>query len=121
MPYKGPIPQLPAHPDRPRRILSPAEIQARLKPRERAQQPLVKAADRVQLLVEERQYGGFASVALEDDPPSVVVFWKGPLPQPVQHLVDELRQTVRVVVRDARYSLDELRDEARPPVRPARR
>ena len=83
-----------------------------LTPRARAQQPLVEAADRIQVLVEEREYGGFASVALEDDPLSVVVFWKGPLPKPVQHLVAELRCTVGVVVRDAVYSLDELLEEA---------
>lgn len=84
-----------------------------LTPRERAQQPLVEAGDRIQVLVRERDYGGFGVLALEDDPPSVVLFWKGPLPQPVQHLVDELRSTVRVEVRDAIYSRDELRDEAR--------
>ena len=82
-----------------------------LTPQMRAQQPLEEAADRLQILVHEREYGGFASVELEHDPPSVVLFWKGPLPQPVQQLVDELRLTVRVVVREAVYSLDELREE----------
>jgi hypothetical protein len=83
-----------------------------LTPQARAQQPFVEAADRIQVLVEQREYGGFASVALEDDPPSVVVFWKGPLPTPVQHLIAELRRTVGVVVRDAVYSRDELLEEA---------
>jgi len=83
-----------------------------LTPRARAQQPLVEAADRIQVLLREREYGGFGMLAVEDDPPSVVLFWKGPLPRPVQHLVDELRSTVRVEVRDAIYSRDELRDEA---------
>jgi hypothetical protein len=82
-------------------------------PRMRAQQPLVDAADRLQALVREGTHTGFASVALEDDPPSVVLFWKGSLPQPVRRLVDELRSTVRIVVRDATYSLDELLEESR--------
>jgi hypothetical protein len=81
--------------------------------RERAQQPLVKAADRIQELVGEREYRGFGMLAVEDEPSSVVLFWKGPLPRPVQGLVDELERTVRVVVRDAVYSQDELREEAR--------
>jgi hypothetical protein len=81
-------------------------------PRERAQQPLVEAADRIQVLVREREYGGFGVLALEDDPRAVVLFWKGPLPRPVQHLVDEVRLTVRVVVHDAVYSRDELLEEA---------
>jgi hypothetical protein len=80
--------------------------------RERAQQPLVEGADRIQVLVRERDYGDFGVLALEDDPPAVVLFWKGPLPRPVQHLVDELRSTVRVEVRDAIYSREELREEA---------
>lgn len=84
-----------------------------LTPQARAQQPLVEAADRIQVLVHEREYGGFASVALEHDPPSVVLFWKGLLPQSVQQLVDELRLTVRVVVREAIYSRDELLEETR--------
>jgi hypothetical protein len=49
---------------------------------------------------------------LEDDPPSLAVSWKGSLPQPVRYLVDELRRTVRVVVRAAPQSLDELLAEA---------
>jgi hypothetical protein len=113
MPYRGPVPQLPTDADRPRRIASAAEVEAMRTPRERAQQPLVEAADRIQVLVDARDDGGFASLALEHDPPSVVLFWKGPLPQPVEQLVDELRLTVRVVVRDALYSLDELSREAR--------
>lgn len=113
VPYKGPLPELPPQPDRQRRILEPAEVDAMLTPRARAQQPLVEAADRIQVLVSERHYGGFASVALEHDPASVVLFWKGPLPQPMQRLMDELRLTVRVVVRDAPYSLDELLEETR--------
>jgi hypothetical protein len=113
VPYKGPLPDLPSQPDQHRRVLDAAEVQAMLTPRARAQQPLVEAADRIQVLVREREYGGFGVLALEDDPPSVVLFWKGPLPRPVQHLVDELRSTVRVEVRDAIYSRDELRDEAR--------
>lgn len=84
-----------------------------LPPAVRAQLPLVEAADRIQAVVHERDYGGFASVALKHDPPSVVLFWKGPLPQPVQHLVDELRREVAIDVRDARYSCRELRDETR--------
>jgi hypothetical protein len=111
--YKGPLPALPSQPDRQRRVLDPAEVAALLPPAVRAQQPLVKAADRIQVLVREREYGGFASVALDDDPPSVVLFWKGSLPQPVRHLVDELRSTVRVVIRDAVYSRDELLKESR--------
>jgi hypothetical protein len=82
-----------------------------LTPLARAQQPLVEAADRIQVLLREREYGGFGMLALEDNPPSVVLFWKGPLPRPVQHLVDELRSTVRVVVRDAIYSGNQLREE----------
>jgi hypothetical protein len=74
---------------------------------------LVKAADRIQVLVRERDYSDFGVLALEDDPPAVVLFWKGPLPRPVQDLVDELRSTVRVVVRDAPHSLDELLEETR--------
>jgi hypothetical protein len=112
VPYKGPIPQLPAPSDRPRRIAGAAEIQAILTPRERAQQPLVEAGDRIRLLAEERRCGGLASIALEDDPPSVAVSWTGSLPQPVRYLVDELRRTVRVVVRAAPQSLDELLAEA---------
>jgi hypothetical protein len=113
VPYQGPLPDLPRRPDEQRRIASAAEIQAMLTPRERAQQPLVEAADRIQALVGEREYRGFGMLAVEDDPPAVVLFWKGPLPRPVQHLVDELRRTVRVVVRDAVYSRDELLVEAR--------
>jgi hypothetical protein len=71
-----------------------------------------EAADRIQVLVDEREYGGFTSLALEHDPPAVVLFWKGPLPQPVEELVDELRLTVDVVIRDAVYSRDELLEEA---------
>jgi hypothetical protein len=52
-------------------------------------------------------------LAVEDEPPSVVLFWRGPLPRQVQDLVNELRRTVRVVIRDAVYSQDELREEAR--------
>jgi hypothetical protein len=107
------VPQLPIDPDRPRRIASAAEVEAMRTPRERAQQPLVEGADRIQALVGAREYGGFGMLAVEDEPPSVVLFWKGPLPRSVQHLVDELRRTVRVVVRDAVYSQDELREEAR--------
>jgi hypothetical protein len=111
--YKGLLPDPPRPPGEQRRIASAAEIQAMLTPRERAQQPLVEAADRIQALVREREYRGFGMLAVEDDPPSVLLFWKGPLPRPVQHLVDELRRTVRVVVRDAVYSRDELLEEAR--------
>jgi hypothetical protein len=111
--YKGPLPDLPEpQPDRQRRILDPAEIEAMLTPHERAQQPLVEAADRIQLLVHDAKYGGFASLALEHHPPSVVLFWKGTLPRPVRDLIDELRPTARVVVRDAAYSQDELAEEA---------
>jgi hypothetical protein len=109
--YKGRLPDLPSLPDEERRIATPAEVEAMLTPRERAQQPLVEAADRIQALVNAREFGGFASVALEHDPPLVVLFWKGPLPQPAQHLIDELRSTVRVMVRDAPYSRDELLEE----------
>jgi hypothetical protein len=49
----------------------------------------------------------------EDHPPSVVLFWKGPPPPPVRHLVDELHSTVRVVVRHAEYSETELIEESR--------
>jgi hypothetical protein len=112
VPYKGPLPDLPSQPHQPRRVLDAAEVQAMLTPRERAQQPLVEAADRIQLLVRERDYGDFGVLALEDDPPAVVLYWKGPLPQPVQHLVDELRSTIRVDVRGAIYSREELRAEA---------
>ena len=45
-----------------------------------------EAASRIQVLVDEREYGGFTSLALEHDPPAVVLFWKGPLPQPVEEL-----------------------------------
>ena len=90
VPYRGPVPQLPTDANRPRRIGSAAELEAMRTPRERAQQPLVEAADRIQVLVREREYGGFGVLALEDDPPAVVLFWKGRLPRPVQHLVDEL-------------------------------
>jgi hypothetical protein len=107
------VPQLPADPDRPRRIASAAEVEAMRTPQERAQQPLVEGADRIHALVGAREYGGFGMLAVEDEPPSVVLFWKGPLPRPVQDLVDELRRAVRVVVRDAVYSQDELREEAR--------
>jgi hypothetical protein len=107
------VPQLPTDANRPRRIASAGEVEAMRTPRERAQQPLVEAADRIQVLVREREYGGFGVLALEDDQPAVVLFWKGPLPQPVEQLVDELRLTVRVVVRDALFSLDELSQEAR--------
>jgi hypothetical protein len=93
--------------------VSAAEVEAMRTPRERAQQPLVEAADRIQALVGAREYGGFGMLAVEDEPPSVVLFWKGSLPRPVQDLVDELRRSVRVVVRDAVYSEDELREEAR--------
>ena len=110
--YKGPLPDLPSRPDRQRRVRDPAELEAMLT-RARAQQPLVEAGDRIQVLVRERRYGGFGMLAVEDDPPSVVLFWKGPLPRPVQHLVDELRSTVRVVVRDAIFSRDELLEESR--------
>lgn len=113
MGFKGPLPDLPEPQlGRQRRILDPAEIEAMLTPQERAQQPLVEAADRIQLLVHDAKYGGFASLALEHDPPSVALFWKGPLPEPVQDLIDELRPTARVVVRDAVYSLDECSEEA---------
>jgi hypothetical protein len=93
--------------------MSAAEVEAMRTPRERAQQPLVEAADRIQALVEARDNGGFGMLAVQDEPPSVVLFWKGPIPRPVQDLVDELRHTVRVVVRDAVYSQDELHEEAR--------
>lgn len=92
--FKGPLPDLPKpQPGRQRRILDPAEIEAVLLPAVRAQQPLEDAADRIQLLVHDAKYGGFASVALERDPPSVILLWKGPLPQPVQDLIDELPPT----------------------------
>ena len=78
-----------------------------------AQQPLVEAGDRIQALVGERGYDGFANLALEDNPPTLVLRWKGPLPEPVQHLVAELTSTLQVVVREARYSRDELLRETR--------
>jgi hypothetical protein len=81
-------------------------------PAVRAQLPLVEAADQIQAVVHERDDGGFASVALEQEPPSVVLFWKGPLPEPVEHLVDQLQQKVAIDVRDAHYSRRELRDES---------
>jgi hypothetical protein len=109
--YKGPLPDLPNQPDQRRRVLDAAEVEAMLTPLARAQQPLVEAADRIQVLLREREYGGFGMLALEGNPPSVVLLWKGPLPRPVQHLVDELRSTVRVVVREAIYSRNELREE----------
>lgn len=84
-----------------------------LTPRAQAQQPLVEAADRIQVLVGKGDYGGFGMLALEDDPPSVVLFWKGPLPRPLQHLTADLRSTVRVEVRDAIYSRNELLEETR--------
>jgi hypothetical protein len=107
------VPQLPTDADQPRRVADAAEVQAMLTARERAQQPLVEAADRIQALVGAREYDGFGLLAVEDEPPCVVLFWKGLLPQPVQDLVDELRGTVRVVARDAVYSQVELREEAR--------
>jgi hypothetical protein len=51
-----------------------AEIQAMLTPGARTQQPLAEAADRIQVLVRERDHGGFGALALPDDPSSEVLF-----------------------------------------------
>jgi len=80
---------------------------------ERAQVPLVKAADELQALVEKHKLPGFAGVAIQIDKRSVELFWKGTVPGVMNRAITKLRGGVAVTVTPAAYSLKELDREAK--------
>ena len=75
---------------------------------ERAQVPLVKAADELQALAEKHALPGFAGVAIQIDKRSVELFWKGTVPGVLGRAITKLRGSVAVSVTPAAYSLAEL-------------
>jgi hypothetical protein len=77
----------------------------------RAEELRREAAGRIQGLTRERRFDGFSSIVLDRDAASLIVYWKGRLPQEMGELVDELRREVAIDVRDAPYSKDELLQE----------
>jgi hypothetical protein len=77
----------------------------------RADGLVVEAADRIQGLEHERQFDGFGTVVLNHEDHSLAVYWKGPLPNEMDDLLQELRRRVAIDVRDAPYSMDELSEE----------
>ncbi|HET6753380.1 MAG TPA: hypothetical protein VFH23_05460 [Jiangellaceae bacterium] len=72
-----------------------------------------EAAHRIQGLTRERRLDGFGSIVLNPDAGSLTLYWKGPLPQEMDELLDELGRDVAIDVRDAPYSKDELFDGRR--------
>jgi hypothetical protein len=81
-------------------------------PRLVEQLPLQDAADRIQGLVESRDLAGFSGVALKSETDTVSLYWKGALPEAMTDLIDRLPPTINVDIRSARYSLEELLEEA---------
>jgi streptogrisin D len=86
---------------------------ARLTPQERAQAPLVEAADQLQRLVTERGLTGFAGIGIRLGDRSLVLSWKGDVPAALTATLAQLRQHLSVVVAPVRYSLADLDREAR--------
>lgn len=75
--------QLPTDADRPRRILSAAEVEAMRTPREGVQQPLIEAADRIRVLVDAQDDRGFADRQHETTGREIGSSVRGQLGRPV--------------------------------------
>ncbi|MGH3649841.1 MAG: hypothetical protein ACRDU9_03960 [Acidimicrobiia bacterium] len=116
--YRGrlPWPPRPPRPPRPplaaqRWLINEARAEE-LRIPYRAEGLMVEAADRIHALVREGAWQGFGSCVLDYDHYSLTVYSKGPLPQEVEDLLHELRGEVSIDVHAARYSSDELTEEA---------
>ena len=76
-----------------------------------AQAPLIAAADRIQQLVDARQLAGFAGTEVDGD--ALVLYWHGSVPAALGKALDQVRRSVPMRVRPARYPLATLDAEAR--------
>jgi streptogrisin D len=83
------------------------EIRARMV----AQEPLKKAASRIQWSVVKGSDKGYAGIVLGAG--EVVLWWKGPLPRPVADTVADVRRTTPVRVAAAAHSRAELEAAAK--------
>lgn len=81
-------------------------------PRIIAQAPLSEAAREIGQLAREQDLEGLAGMRFDHDAHAVVLHWKGPLPEPVASLVEQLRAEVGIEVVDVPYSERELVEEA---------
>lgn len=80
---------------------------------ERAQVPLVEAADLLQEVLTRREPSGFAGVAVDIKGQSVTLYWKGDLPAIASDLISTLRSSVALEVITVPYSQEELLEESR--------
>lgn len=89
-----------------------------LNPADRAllarQEPLVKAADRLQPLLHKEI--GFAGLVLAAERSGITLYWKGAVPRSITDEIDRIHKqwasAVRITVSPAEYSLDQLNAEA---------
>lgn len=79
----------------------------------RAQVPLVELANQVIDASAQGGFTGLAGAAVDIEQRTVVLYWKGALPQPIQDVLAARAADVVVDVRNAPYSYEELDAEAR--------
>ncbi|MET1074339.1 MAG: hypothetical protein ABWY11_16955 [Umezawaea sp.] len=86
---------------------APDPVQAKML----AQQPLIKAADVIQAVVDRDGPTGFAGIVLEES--TVELWWKGEVPAAVTDAVDSASKVAPVHISQAAHSNAELREAAK--------
>src|SRR6266498_1121015 len=74
------------------------------------QRPLVEAAGIMRDVIDEGSYEGYAGIVIEDG--AVALWWKGDLPASISEAVADTNLIAPIEIREAKYSLAELRAAA---------
>ncbi len=74
------------------------------------QRPLVEAAAVMRDVIDEGAYEGYAGIVIEDG--AVALWWKGNLPASISEAVADTNLIAPIEIREAKYSLAELREAA---------
>jgi hypothetical protein len=85
----------------------------RIPPDQWAQMPLVDAANKVHKHVEGNHLTGMGGTEFQMKPLTLILWWKGEIPPELAALLSQIRCTVPVEVRRAKWSLVELDQEQR--------
>jgi hypothetical protein len=109
-PYTGSLPELPLSDAERRIVTDPDELEDIIGEQARAQAPLVAVADEIQRVVEEHGLDGFAGIAIDHEAGTVILYWKGELPDELGSVI--AASAVTVDVHPADYTEAELLAEA---------